>query len=139
MKDPIKSLRSETITQLGEIDRDLTTAVARVTSLKVARRKAAKSLKALDDIEAGKPAPKQAQVQLAIEQLLIENGGAVAAEDLEGLVAEKLDREEGCSAMGLALRLREIMATNKFVTIEGEVFRSPDSETKSINSRGDSR
>lgn len=135
MKDPIDSLRSGMVAQLGDIERDLAVAVERVTAHRISRRKIIKALKALNEVEGEKSAPKQAQVEHAIERLLIENGGSVAAEDLEGLAAEKLAKDFGCSAVGLTLRIGELMAADKFAIIEGEIMRSTGNAASPVNRR----
>lgn len=119
MKNSLESISSGLVAQLTEIDRELQSASQRVVELKATRRKVVAAVKALD-VEEGtsttKPAPKKAQVRQAICDLLADNGGAIVAEDLEDLVAQKLADDHGCSAMGLALRMREALTTDQFTT-----------------------
>jgi hypothetical protein len=124
MKSSIDTIRSGLVVQLNEINGDLLAAIARVKELRTARRQVLVAVKALGgetNAEPARPAPKKAQVRQAVEQLLADNGGAVAADDLEGLVADKLAAEAGCSAMGLALRMREVLSEDGFAVSGGQV------------------
>lgn len=133
MKTSLETIRSGLTSQLAEIDHDLQTAESRVSEMKSTRRQVAAAIRALGGpgADSAKPAPKKAQVRDAIRGLLGQNGGTIDAHDLEGLVADKLASEQGCSAMGLALRMREVLATDEFTTDDGQVQPScPDSQPK---------
>lgn len=121
----IESIRSGLVSQLEEIDRDLQKSQVLLNELKSTRRQVAAAIKALGGTDEtsgnSKPAPKKKQVQQAINELLAGNSGAIITEDLEGLVAGKLAREEGCSAMGLALRMREVLSSGDYAMADGKV------------------
>ncbi len=125
MKTTIETLRSGLASQLAELDRELEAANEQVIQLKSSRRQVAAAIKALGDRDASaeptSPAPKKLQVREAIEKLLADNGGAIITEDLEPLVAEKIATDYGCSAMGLALRMREVLTSDEFSVIDGRV------------------
>lgn len=123
MKVSIETIRGGLQTQLDELDRELQAAEAKVAGLKATRRQVANAIRAFGDhdVARAKPAPRKAQVRTAILDLLSDNKGVIEAGDLEALVAEKLATEAGCSAMGLALRMREVLASEEFVVADGLV------------------
>lgn len=125
MKVSIETIRGGLQTQLDELDRELQAADARVTELKATRRQVANAIRAFGDHDASrsKPAPTQAQVRATVLDLLATNGGAIDQADLIDLVAERVGHEHGCSAMGLALRMREVLASEEFVVTDGLVRR----------------
>lgn len=136
MKTSLESIRSGLTSQLADLDRDLQAAETQVSDLKSTRRQVTAAIRALGGPGANgaKPAPKKAQVREAIRDLLDNNGGTVDACDLEGLVSDKLASEQGCSAMGLALRVREVIATDEFTVTDGRIQKSP--ETDQVTSSG---
>jgi hypothetical protein len=118
MKTSLETIRTGLTSQLAEVQRDLEAVERQVADLKSTRRQVTAAIRALGGQGPGvvKPAPKKAQVRAAILELLNDNNGAIDGDDLEALVAEKLAGDQGCSAMGLALRMREVLATNEFMT-----------------------
>lgn len=132
----IESIRSGLVSQLEEIDHDLQNQQAQLNELKSTRRQVAAAIKALGGTDAmsgnNKPAPKKKQVQQAVNELLADNSGEIIAEDLEALVAGKLSAEQGCSAMGLALRMREVLSSGDYVTTDGNVQLQARSSRQSI-------
>ncbi|TWT43472.1 hypothetical protein [Botrimarina hoheduenensis] len=127
MKTSLETIRNGLTAQLADLERDLQAAEARVNELKSTRRQVVAAIRALggQGSESPKPAPKKAQVRMAVRDLLDSNGGAIDTDDLEGLVADKLANEQGCSAMGLALRMREVLATDEFIAASGQIRLSP--------------
>lgn len=127
MKTSLETIRTGLTAQLAEVQSDLQTAERQVVDLKSTRRQVTAAIRALggQGAEPSKPAPKQAQVRLAILDLLDSNHGVIDSDDLEALVAEKLAGEQGCSAMGLALRMKEVLSTNEFTTSNGQVRTQP--------------
>lgn len=126
VKVSLETIRNSLTAQLSELDRDLQKAEVRVGELKSTRRQVTTAIRALGGrgADSVRPAPKKTQVRTAILDLLEDNGGTIDANDLEALVSEKLAREQGCSAMGLALRMREVLGTDEFITTNGEVRRA---------------
>lgn len=126
MKTSLETIRSGLTSQLADLDRDLQAAETQVRELKSTRRQVTAAIRALggQGADSAKPAPKKAQVRDAIRELLDQNGGTIDADDLEGLVTDKLASEQGCSAMGLALRMREVLATDEFTVASGQVQSS---------------
>ncbi|TWT86731.1 hypothetical protein Mal64_35600 [Pseudobythopirellula maris] len=126
MKTSLETIRNGLTSQLADLDRDLQAAETQVSELKSTRRQVAAAIRALggQGSDTAKPAPKKAQVRDAVRELLDQNGGAIDADDLEALVADKLASEQGCSAMGLALRMREVLAADDFTAESGRVHRS---------------
>ncbi len=121
----LESIRNGLVTQLNELDIEFKEKQMQLDELKGTRRQVAAAIKALGGSrlvsEAAKPAPKKKQVQQAIDELLTDNQGQIASDDLETLVAEKLATEQGCSAMGLALRMREVLALDDYLVRNGFV------------------
>lgn len=126
MKSPsIESIRNGLTTQLDELDCNINSISLQLKECRATRRQIASAIKALGGNEplGGnlKPAPKKKQVKQAVDELLADNEGQIAGEDLEALVAEKLAAEQGCSAMGLALRMREVLADQDYTITDGQV------------------
>lgn len=122
MKLSLESIRAGLAAQLTEVDRELAGLSERGAELKQTRRQLTQAINALGSNAAAavvKPAPKKRQVAAALRQLLADNGGRIPLEDLEGLVAEKLATDHGCSAMGLALRMREALASDEYDCSDG--------------------
>lgn len=126
MKTTLDTIRNGLTSQLADLDRDLQAAEAQVRELKRTRRQVTAAIRALggEGCDSPKPAPKKAQVRDAIRELLDQNGGVIDADDLEGLVTDKLASEQGCSAMGLALRMREVLASGEFTVASRQVQSS---------------
>lgn len=123
VKTSLESILVGLTAQLAEIDVDLQGSEARTTKLKATRRQVVAAIRALRGDNADRPAPKKAQVRAAIVELLSDNEGVIDANDLEALVAEKLAADSGCSAIGLALRMREVLASEEFAVVDGSVRR----------------
>lgn len=125
MKVSIESIRDGLQAQLAGLDRELQAAGAKVAELKATRRKVANAIRAFGDQDAAatKPAPSQAQVKAAVLGLLESNNGAIERAELDDLVAKRVRRDHGCSEMGLALRMREVLASEAFVVVDSLVRR----------------
>ena len=119
----LEAIRDGLQTQLNEIEVTIESLRKDLSDAKSTKRQVNAALKALGTPAEGtnKPAPKKRQVKQAMDKLLTDNDGQLPKADIEGLIAEKLATEEGCSAMGLALRLRELLATEEYREVDGVV------------------
>jgi hypothetical protein len=128
MKGTFESLQAEIATQLAERDKECTEAAIKLRRLRFECRKLRAASKALgedmgDESEASdqKKAPKQSDVTAALNELLSENPTGIDRVDLEPLLAERLATKHHRSAVGLALRIKEVLASGQFVEQGGVV------------------
>ena len=79
--------------------------------------------------KSSKPAPKQEEVEQAVRQILAEQG-ALEMEPLKKQVAAKLG-QQGRSKMGLALRLKEVLASKELFIESPAGWKLIESEAES--------
>lgn len=123
MKITIEALVRGLTEQLAEIDTDLVSLKTKIRELKASRRQVAAALRAIGGVDSSgrpsRPAPTKKQVMRVLRALMAENDGAVPVAELETLVAKRLSNRDGCSAAGLALRLRECFKSGAFAVDGG--------------------
>lgn len=130
MKGTFASIQADLATQLAELEKARAETVLTLKRLHVECRMLRAALKALGadigedpGVNDQKKAPKQVDVATALNELLMENPSGIDRVDLEPLLAEQLATKHHRTAVGLALRIKEVLASGQFVE-EERVIRS---------------
>jgi hypothetical protein len=128
MKGTFEALQAEIATQLAEGEKEGAETAIKLRRIQLKCRKLRAAKKALDDDRAEdldsldqKKAPNQLDVSTALKELLAENPGGIDRVDLKQLLAEHLATKHHRSAVGLGLRIKEVLASGQFVEEDGEI------------------
>lgn len=114
------SVRGVLAKQISEYDSKIEASEASTKKMKGERRKLKKAYQSIGGGEAW-PAPTAALVRPMVRELL-EDNGELAEEEVYDLVRGKLG-EQGVSAQGLALRVREALAIAEVVETPSGAYR----------------
>lgn len=131
MKNTFGSLETEMTSQLADREKERGTLLARLDEVNdecQCLRRALKALKKQSNPSKRKKAPNQSDVSAALSELLTANPSGIDRRDLEALLAEQLAVKHDRSAVGLALRIKEVLTSGRFLKEEG-VIRTARHET----------
>lgn len=129
MKNTFGSLEAEMTSQLADRDKERESLLARlheVNEESQCLRRSLKALKGKSNPSEQKKAPDQSDVRAALIELLAENPDGINRVDLKPLLTDQLAAKHHRTAVGLALRIKEVLASGQFVEEDGEVRTALD-------------